>query len=66
MLTDPGDIGKVEGALQKFLDAREKLCEVIHGNTASSADAASVQQVIDTVAAGSQHLSTILPPKPEP
>lgn len=66
MLTDPGDIRNVQGALQKYLDARQSLCEVIHEHTASAADAASVQQVIDHVAAASQHLSTLLPPEPEP
>lgn len=66
MLTHAADIAHVHAALQMYLTARDKLCQIIHANSASSADTTSVQQVIDQVGAASQHLSTLLPPEPQP
>ncbi len=65
MLTDPGDIGKAFGAIDKIHDAKDKLCAVRLSEFVSVGDRAAIVTIINQLAAATMHLSTMLPEPPE-
>jgi len=66
MLTDPGQIQKVQGALDKIADATEKLCAVRNDEDAHLADRVFIHNVINDLCASKLILSTVIPPDPIP
>jgi len=64
MLTDPGDIGKIQGALEKLTDATEKLCGCVLSSTVTEQDHQVIQDTIDAIGAYKQGLSLLIPPEP--
>jgi len=66
MLTDPGQIQKVQDALNKIGDANEKLCAVRNDENASLPDRVFIHNVITDLCASKLILSTVIPPDPIP
>lgn len=63
MISDPNDITKMRGALDKFSDATQKLCDVRHSEHTLPNDAIAVQIGIDRTAAAKLALSELIPPE---
>ncbi len=63
MISDPGDISKMQGAMTKLSDATEKLCDVRHSHHTLPDDAIAVQVGIDRMATAKLALSQLIPPE---
>lgn len=61
MLTHVGDIGKVQGAIDKLTDATEKLCGCVLSETVGMEDHMKIQSQIDSIGMIKQILSMLLP-----
>ena len=66
MLTDPGQILKIEGALDKLTDAVQKLCDVTTDQTAPPDDRVFIRRCIKEISSAKIALSTVLIPTPLP
>jgi len=64
MLTDPGHIQKVLGALDKLTDAIDKICDVRIDATVPPEDRAILVTVIHRISDAKLTLSALIPPPP--
>lgn len=63
MLTDPGSIDKVRGAIQKLADVEPKLCDVMLDGSTLPEDNAILQHAINLCACASMRASETIPPE---
>ncbi len=62
MLTDPGSIDKVRGAMAKLDDVEAKICDVRLATSTEVQDKAICIEAIDLAAAAKMALSQLVPP----
>lgn len=65
MLTDPGDIAKVRGGLEKMQDAEDKFCDVLKNLGLGTEDRFHLQDAVNMIGAASIKASETIPEEPE-
>lgn len=66
MITNPEDIGKIQGGFQKLEDANEKFCAVVTSPHTTPEDHMALVTAISLIGTQKQEISKLLPPVTEP